>query len=165
MLNSDFFKAARFKKVKSPTEFIVGVLKLVGSQSEMAPGMTKYASAISVMGQQLLDPPTVEGWHTGGEWIDGGNLTERVNFAVDEIGDGAAPGIQAIIQRVKDSEALGSSESIVTAVLAETGSVEVSERTLQALKDFADDAAGEDDAIRVIRLLRLAVATPEYQFA
>jgi hypothetical protein len=131
----------------------------------MAPGMTKYASAISVMGQQLLDPPTVEGWHTGGEWIDGGNLTERVNFAVDEIGDGAGPGIQSIIQRVKDSEALGSIESMVAAVLAEAGSVEISEGTRQALTEFANDLEGEDDATRVIRLLRLAVATPEYQFA
>jgi len=165
MFNSDFFKAARYKKVKSPTEFIVGVLKMVGSQTEMAPGMTKYAGAIDVMGQKLLDPPTVEGWHTGGEWIDGGNLTERVNFAVDEIGEGLAPGIQSLVQRMKDSESLGSAESLVNAVLAETGSVEVSDRTREALIDFANDAEDEDEATRVIRLLRLAVATPEYQFA
>ena len=165
MFNSDFFKAARYKKVKSPTEFIVGVLKMVGSQTEMAPGMTKYAGAIDVMGQKLLDPPTVEGWHTGGEWIDGGNLTERVNFAVDEIGEGLAPGIQSLVQRMKDSESLGSAESLVNGVLAETGSVEVSDRTREALIDFANDAEGEDEATRVIRLLRLAVATPEYQFA
>ena len=165
MFNSDFFKAARYKKVKSPTEFIVGVLKMVGSQTEMAPGMTKYAGAIDVMGQKLLDPPTVEGWHTGGEWIDGGNLTERVNFAVDEIGEGLAPGIQSLVQRMKDSESLGSAESLVNAVLAETGYVEVSDRTREALIDFANDAEGEDEATRVIRLLRLAVATPEYQFA
>jgi hypothetical protein len=165
MFNSDFFKAARYKKVKSPTEFIVGVLKMVGSQTEMAPGMTKYAGAIDVMGQKLLDPPTVEGWHTGGEWIDGGNLTERVNFAVDEIGEGLAPGIQSLIQRMKDSEVLGSAESLVNAVLAETGSAEVSDLTREALIDFANDAEGEDEATRVIRLLRLAVATPEYQFA
>jgi len=165
MFNSDFFKAARYKKVKSPTEFIVGVLKMVGSQTEMAPGMTKYAGAIDVMGQKLLDPPTVEGWHTGGEWIDGGNLTERVNFAVDEIGEGLAPGIQSLVQRLKDSESLGSAESLVSAVLSETGYVEVSDRTREALIDFANDAEGEDQATRVIRLLRLAVATPEYQFA
>ncbi|MCX8251535.1 MAG: DUF1800 domain-containing protein [Dehalococcoidia bacterium] len=165
MFNSDFFKAARYKKVKSPTEFIVGVLKMVGSQTEMAPGMTKYAGAIDVMGQKLLDPPTVEGWHTGGEWIDGGNLTERVNFAVDEIGEGLAPGIQTLVQRIKDSESLGSAESLVNAVLTETGYVEVSDRTREALIDFANDAEGEDQNTRVIRLLRLAVATPEYQFA
>ena len=127
--------------------------------------MTKYAAAIEVMGQKLLDPPTVEGWHTGGEWIDGGNLTERVNFAVDEIGDGSSVGVQSIIQRAKDSEAPGSAESLVNAMLAETGTVEVSDATRAALTEFANDGADEDDATRVIRLLRLAVATPEYQFA
>ena len=138
---------------------------MVGTQSEMAPGMTKYASAIEVMGQKLLDPPTVEGWHTGGEWIDGGNLTERVNFAVDEIGDGLSPGVQSIIRRVKSSESLGSPESLVNAVLAETGTVEVSAATRVALMDFANDVADENEDTRIIRLLRLVVATPEYQFA
>jgi len=76
-----------------------------------------------------------------------------------------APGIQTLIQRMKDSEVLGSAESLVNAVLAETGSAEVSDRTREALIDFANDADGEDEATRVIRLLRLAVATPEYQFA
>ncbi len=165
MFNSEFFKTSRYRKVKNPTEFIVGVLKMVGTQSEMAPGMTKYASAIEVMGQKLLDPPTVEGWHTGGEWIDGGNLTERVNFAVDEIGDGLSPGVQSIIRRVKSSESLGSPESLVNAVLAETGTVEVSAATRVALMDFANDVADENEDTRIIRLLRLVVATPEYQFA
>ena len=163
--NSDFFKAARFKKVKSPAEFVVGVLKMVGSRSEMAPGMTQYAQAIELMGQKLLDPPTVEGWHTGGEWIDGGNLTERVNFAVGEIGDGSAPGIQAIIQRMQKSDAFASAESLVSAALAETGAVEVSERTRDALTEFASETDGEDATSRVVRLLRMVVSMPEYQFA
>ena len=163
--NSDFFKAARFKKVKSPAEFVVGVLKMVGSRSEMAPGMTQYAQAIELMGQKLLDPPTVEGWHTGGEWIDGGNLTERVNFAVGEIGDGSAPGIQAIIQRMQKSDAFASAESLVSAALAETGAVEVSEWTRDALTEFASETDGEDATSRVVRLLRMVVSMPEYQFA
>ena len=51
------------------------------------------------MGQDLLDPPSVEGWHTGKEWIDGGTLTERINFAVSQISDLDKPGPQAIIVR------------------------------------------------------------------
>ena len=53
------------------------------------------------MGQKLLDPPTVEGWHTGREWVDGGTLTERVNFAVREVSDASRPGIGEIINRLK----------------------------------------------------------------
>ena len=33
------------------------------------------------MGQDLMNPPSVEGWHTGKEWIDTGILVERINFA------------------------------------------------------------------------------------
>ena len=165
MFNSDFFKDARFRKVKSPTEFVVGVLKMVGSRSEFGPGMTRYFEAASLMGQKLLDPPTVEGWHTGGEWIDGGNLTERVNFAVGEIGDGSAPGIQAIVKRLQGADALASAGDFVNAALTETGTVEVSARTREALTEFASETEGEDEASRVVRLLRLVVAAPEYQFA
>ena len=76
LFNADFFKEARFKKVKSPTELVTGILKLVGTfQSGPEPGINQYASATQLMGQKLLDPPTVEGWHTGKEWIDGGLLT------------------------------------------------------------------------------------------
>ena len=31
LFNSEFFKEARFKKVKSPTELVTGILKLVGT--------------------------------------------------------------------------------------------------------------------------------------
>jgi uncharacterized protein (DUF1800 family) len=100
MFNSDSFKKARFKKVKSPIELVMGVVKMVGNFDEFRPGLAEYGQSTTVtMGQKLLDPPTVEGWHTGKEWIDGGNLTERVNFAVEEIGDGSAPGIQRIVRR------------------------------------------------------------------
>ena len=45
LFSSDFFKAARFKKVKSPTELITGVLKLVGTNRTPVPGMPQYADA------------------------------------------------------------------------------------------------------------------------
>ena len=52
------------------------------------------------MGQDLLNPPTVEGWHTGKEWIDSGTLVERVNYTSGEMGDINSHGIQSIINRV-----------------------------------------------------------------
>ena len=73
LFNADFFKEAQFKKVKNPTELVTGILKLIGSCQGPQPGMAQYASATQLMGQKLLDPPTVEGWHTGKEWIDGGS--------------------------------------------------------------------------------------------
>ena len=45
------------------------------------------------MGQDLLNPPTVEGWHTGKEWINSGSLMARINFMAEQVGDTSAPGV------------------------------------------------------------------------
>ena len=166
MFNSDSFKKARFKKVKSPIELVMGVVKMVGNFDEFRPGLAEYGQSTTVtMGQKLLDPPTVEGWHTGKEWIDGGNLTERVNFAVEEIGDGSAPGIQRIVGRLVDGDGLSTPESFVDGALDVIGPIEIEGPSRDALIKFATDSEGDDDRSRVIRMLRLVVATPEYQFA
>ena len=52
------------------------------------------------MGQALLNPPTVEGWHTGKEWIDSGTLVERINFVADQVGNMELPGIKLIVDRM-----------------------------------------------------------------
>jgi hypothetical protein len=78
------------------------------------------------MGQDLLNPPTVEGWHTGKEWIDSGALVERVNFASSKVGDTSKPGVRRMIERL---EALGlsvSAERLVDACLDLVGPLEVS---------------------------------------
>jgi len=166
MFNSESFKNARFKKVKSPTELVVGVLKMVGNHDDYRPGLAKYVESTTVvMGQKLLDPPTVEGWHTGKEWIDGGNLTERVNFAVGEIGDGSSPGIRRIVEQLIEGDSLSTPETLVDSMLDAIGPIEVEAPTRAALVKFATDSANEDDRSRIVRLLRLTVTTPEYQFA
>ena len=83
LFNAAFFKEARFRKVKSPAELVASTMKLVGTYRFPDPGLLTLATASNVMGQSLLNPPTVEGWHTGKEWIDGGTLNERVNAFVD----------------------------------------------------------------------------------
>jgi uncharacterized protein (DUF1800 family) len=165
MFLSDSFKTARFKKVKSPIEFVVGVLKMVGEFTEPRPGLMEYATASDAMGQRILDPPTVEGWHTGKEWIDGGNLTERVNFAAKEIGDGDSPGISALITRMIDGGAMSSPEALVDSGLDIMGQLEVDDSTRDALVKFAGDSEGDADPVRAVRILRLIAAAPEFQFA
>ena len=166
MFNSDSFQNARSNKVKSPIELVAGVLMLAGEFTEFRPGLAEYGQTTTrTMGQILLDPPTVEGWHTGKEWIDGGNLTERVNFAVEQIGDGLSPGIKNIIERILGGDSLGKPETFVDATLDALGPIEVEETTREALVQFASNSEGDDDRSRVIRMLRLMVATPEFQYA
>ena len=174
LFNSDFFKNARFKKVKSPVELITGVIKLVGTYQYPAPGMVDYSNTARLMGQQLFDPPTVEGWHTGHEWIDGGTLNERVNFAVNEVGDLTKPGISELIERMGAQSEAVSPQRFVNAALDLAGPVEVGDDTRNGLLryaeaagalEFGSAAAREQSATHIGRMLQLIVSAREYQMA
>ena len=173
LFTSDWFKEARFTHVKSPTEFVAGVLKLSGEFAEPAPNLHKLEATIVTMGQKLMDPPSVEGWHTGKEWIDGGTLTERINYAVDTLNDPEKPGVKAIIDRVRASGQVMPSE-LVSQLLELVGSLEVDAATGDALiahaesegeLDWSSASAIKASTTRVVRMLTLVVATREYQFA
>jgi uncharacterized protein (DUF1800 family) len=174
LLNADFFKNARFAKVKSPAEQVVGVLRLVGVFREPKPGLLGMSWEAKYMGQQLLNPPTVEGWHTGKEWIDSGALVSRVNFAADQVGNLDQPGIRAIIRRLSARGDSMSPEALVDGCLDLIGPLELRPETRTALlakvRKQGDAWWGtprqqDEFARRVGEILQLIVATREYQFA
>ena len=174
LFNSDFFKGARAKKVKSPVELVAGTIKLIGTHRFPEPGLPQLSETAGVMGQQLMNPPTVEGWHTGREWIDGGTLNERVNFAVNAFNDATKPGIQDIIESLRSSDDSLSPDELVDRCLELIGPMEVSGDTRDGLLRYASAGGelrfdGEDSkeqtATRVSRLLQLIVASRDYQFA
>jgi len=169
LFNSDSFKNARFAKVKNPSEVVCGTLRLVGDFNQPKPRFYDPALEIRYMGQDLLNPPTVEGWHTGKEWIDSGTLVERVNFAAGEMGRIEAPGIQAIIQRLGSEGPSISAERLVDGCLEMLGHYELSQETRSLLLNHAQTAAtlrtGTDEfAQSVGQMLQLIVSTQEYQF-
>ena len=174
LFNADFFKTARFQRVKCPAELIAGTLKLSGEHRSVEPGLIALDAACTAMGQRLMDPPTVEGWHTGPEWIDGGTLTERVNFAVDRLKDISKPGPRYIIRRLSASGAPISPSALVDRCLDLVGPLEVSSETRSALLELAEregDLTFDSEAerarseARIGRMLTLIVASREYQFA
>ena len=170
LFNSDAFKNARFAKVKSPTETVVGTMRLVGDFDLPKPGMNAMALNIRYMGQDLMNPPTVEGWHTGREWIDSGTLVERINFTADAVGNTSHPGIQAIIQRLASQGPTISPEQLVDGCLDMLGAYELTEVTRNELLAMSQ---GEGDIrtgtqefeSRVGQMLQSIVATTEYLFA
>ena len=173
LFTSDFFKEALSKKVKSPAELVAGTIKLAGTHRFPEPDSTSLG-ATEAMGQILGDPPTVEGWHTGKEWIDGGTLSERVNFAVDEVSDITRPGIQDIIARLSSNGGPLSPEEFVDRCLDLVGPLEACQETRNVLLRYAEsggqlsfdtEAEMETSSARVVGMLQLIVASREYQFA
>ena len=172
LLRSNFFKEARFERVKSPTEFVANVLKISGDYRYPDPGLETFEGTLIAMGQKLMDPPTVEGWHTGKEWIDGGTLTERVNFAVDTLSDPSKPGFQDLVDELRRDEQPISPSVFVQAVLDHLCRLEVSDETRGTLEahaitqgplHFEDDPDGSVQ--KVVQMLTLAVSTREFQFS
>jgi len=133
-------------------------------------GIQDIANECKDMGQDLLNPPSVEGWHTGKEWIDTGILVERVNWAASQVGDIDKPGVRTIVDRLR-TQGEFAPEQFVDATLDLIGPLEVSERSRDALVAFAEkggplkltdgDRAAEQ---RVGEMLQLIVATREFQF-
>ena len=171
LLLSDFFREARFAKVKAPVELVAGVLRLVQDFQEPKPGLVETVWESKYMGQELLNPPTVEGWHTGKEWIDSGSLVNRVNFAADQVGNLEHPGIRDIIDRIAQRGVALSPDALVDVCLDLVGPLVVGEDTRNALVGKASQSGDavpadrEQLAPRVAQMLQLIVATREYQFA
>jgi hypothetical protein len=122
------------------------------------------------MGQDLLNPPSVEGWHTGKVWIDTGCLVERINFAAQQVADVRKPGVRLIVDRLQGASPLAP-ERFVDTALDLVGPLSVRPATRQALIDHVtpggelrfDADAGVAADQRVSELLQLIVATREYQ--
>ena len=168
LFNSDFFKAEdiRNTKVKSPVELVAGVLRLTGEFDRPRYEILERYSQTSYMGQMLNNPPSVEGWHQGTDWLDSGTLVERINFASQQIGDAGKPGIRAMIGRISEElNETTSPERLVDACLEEVGSLEVDESTRRTLVDFcAQGSAGANtDPQHIADVLHMVAATQEFQ--
>jgi len=174
LFNSDFFKDERvwFAKVKSPTELIVSTMRLVRDFRVYRPGMAGIGMETSYQGQAILNPPSVEGWHTGQEWIDSGALLQRINFVADRVGDVSLPGVRAIVDMLAVSGTL-SPDELVDGCLDLLGPIRLADDTRQELIDHALVAGpirrGETEqehtafGARVSEVLKLITATREYQ--
>jgi hypothetical protein len=173
LFNSSFFKNARFQHLKSPAEVVVGSLRLVGGYEMPRPGYGDLSMQPAYMGQDLLNPPSVEGWHTGPEWINSGSLMARINFVAGLVGDPLLPGVRLIIDRLKAKGTL-SSEQLVDGCLDLLGPVQIGSDTRRELVDQAKawgqiswdrESNAQNADKRVGEMLQLIVATREYQFA
>ncbi|MCH8207012.1 MAG: DUF1800 family protein, partial [Chloroflexi bacterium] len=177
LFKSEFFKAegVRYVRVKSPAELVAGVLRMTGEFDRPRREILDRNLQMTYMGQYLINPPSVEGWHQGVEWIDTGTLVERLNFATQQFGDVSKPGVKTMVQKVRSSgNGTISPERLVDACLDVMGLVVISDETRKALENFAKesndthsngkDADGQSDQ-DIARMFQMVAATHEYQRA
>ena len=171
LFNSDFFKESPFRKVKSPIDVVAGTLRATRELDGPSPKWNPIAEAPSAMGQSLLDPPSVEGWHTGREWVNSGAFVNRVNFVSDRFSDPELPGIRSIIDRITRSNGHAiTAEGLVDRCLEQLGFLELEDDVRQEIIEQAVDSGpisfgSHIEASRhVCSVLALIAGTREYQF-
>ena len=118
----------------------------------------------------LMNPPTVEGWHTGRDWIDGGTLVRRINFVADYVGDAGYPGIQDIVQRLAAEGPTTTPEGLVEGCLQLLGHYELTDENHQMLVNHARNCGvsatdSPEFPKQVGETLQMIVATKEYLYA
>ena len=178
LFKSDLFKAeaARYARIKSPAEMVVGTMRLAGPIELPSDEIFDAQGVCANMGQSLMRPPSVEGWQGGDEWINTGAYVQRVNFASRILNDPNKIGVRDIIERVKKrcgGESM-SSEDMVDLCLDVLGPVDVIDSTRQGLKEYASKYGtlsweNEESSDRtdkaVVSVIQLIVSTQEYQTA
>jgi hypothetical protein len=159
--------------MKSPAEVVIGTLRRAGGSNFPGPGFGNLSRQAGYMGQEFLNPPSVEGWHTGAEWINSGSLMRRTNFVVDMMSDMGRPGVAAMIDRIRQHGEL-SPQQLVDVCLDMMGPVEVDDATRDELVEHAAtqgpvkwNGAGANGASdgRVTEMLQLIASLRDYQFA
>jgi uncharacterized protein (DUF1800 family) len=80
MLRSNlFFSPAAYRtRIKSPVEFVLGIVRPLEGQI----GLIALATALQSLGQDLFHPPSVKGWDGGPAWLNGQTLLLRQNLAL-----------------------------------------------------------------------------------
>ena len=175
LFTSDSFKSetVRYAKVKSPAEVVVGTLRLVEEHLEIKPGLFELSQEPKYMGMDLMNPPTVEGWHTGREWIDSGTLVERINYASEMLGNTELPGVKSLINRLMNRGAAQSPEDFVDGCLDVIGPLLVDDATRNELVAHAQKGgelrhgSGPEDTEFTRRsgeMFQMIASTAEFQF-
>ena len=177
LLTSNFFKESRYQKIKSPVELVIGTLRLSGEYNDDSKVDSSIFGVIAesdYMGQALCNPPSVEGWHTGEEWISSGALVDRVNFASQHIGNPDNDGVKHIVDRIRTD--LRDDAHTVGELIESCGNsvciTRISEDTIEGVLDlFSQEEVqvkGKDAKIliedgTILRVLEFMVSSREYQ--
>jgi uncharacterized protein (DUF1800 family) len=84
LFTSEAFLASEFQRYSWPVEFVVRAIKETGWDGlSVDAAMTPLVN----MGQQLYEPPDVNGWALGAEWFSTASMLSRMNFAATLMGN------------------------------------------------------------------------------
>jgi uncharacterized protein (DUF1800 family) len=148
-----------YKRYSWPVEFVARSLKEVGWNGF---SLSNTLAPLVNMGQQLFEPPDVNGWDLGAGWFSTGGMLARMNFAAQ-----LATNQKFNLRDLARTEGR-TPEALVSFVLDRLTPAEFTPSAYNALLDYARAGinwTGSDDQIatKVSGLVHLVVGSGDYQ--
>jgi hypothetical protein len=84
LFQSEAFLRSEFQRYSWPVEFVVRSIKETGWNGF---SVDTARTPLTNMGQQLYEPPDVNGWALGPEWFSTSSMLSRMNFAATLMGN------------------------------------------------------------------------------
>ena len=165
MFKSEHFKSMdiRFKKVKSASDLVFGISRLVDKYKIPDLDSAELAINTLLMGQFLMNPPSVEGWHEGEEWIDSGSLIERINYASTEISNTSSYGVKRIIEIIKETN-ITEPDDLINRTLETLGYIQITDKTKGMIKEHLRKNKFTNKEDKILDVLKIIVSTPDFQY-
>jgi uncharacterized protein (DUF1800 family) len=158
-----YAQSVRASHVKSPVEFMVGAARQLRLQQVDTRTFPLY---LSLLGQQLFNPPNVGGWPGGTNWISAATMLNRFNFASHLTGD--APGSFSLVDghAVAQTSGAETTQQLMFYIVNALG-MQLSPATSAALMSYLGkgSVSNIDADVKVRGLVHLALASPEYQLS
>ena len=165
MLRSNLFfsSAAYRRRVKSPVEFALGIVRgLEGNVST-----TQLGNDLAELGQDLLYPPTDRGWPTGGSWLNTAAIVGRDNLAWALLG--GSPGYEkhldpaGVAQRYGASSSPAAARLLIDLLLQGDLDEQVRERLIEAVS--SKGTADNGPPVSLHDVTHTAITLAEFQLA
>jgi uncharacterized protein (DUF1800 family) len=156
--------------IKSPAQLVVQTIREYRTPTRQ---LSALASACDLMGQALFMPPNVKGWDGGQSWINTSTLFVRQNVAIYLL-TGRRPDIydwevdadrwdaRALVEHLRQDGRLAAAP-VVDYLLRMSLAREPHPDRRAVLEAFASEGRADLDNDRILALLALITAMPEFQ--
>lgn len=181
ILSSDEFYSERalFSLIKQPVEFVVGSIRMLGAvynpgTPERRVNANVLSGATRVMGQDLFNPPDVNGWDLHLAWINTATMLDRFNFTNTTLTNRNTTNtsLHVTLDQLK-KYTKSSTKKTVKKFLSLLGPLDVNGDTIKMLRDYLDrdDQGNKVDFVvtdqivdkKIRGLVHLIMCLPEYQ--
>jgi hypothetical protein len=167
-----FSEYAYRQRIKSPAEFLVGMLRSLEGKMEGEGVTIPLPVPMESMGQTLFAPPNVKGWDGGKAWLNSATLLARHNLAWRLIQGVQGPlGVRvnpaALVQHYSDRKEYGKQVDFFLALLLQPGEHGVDDQARQRLVEFLAEGSPRGGALerRLRETVHAVMLMPEYQLA